>query len=84
LIVEGGIPRLAVSPFLYEEYEEYRFSQERTPMREGKFSPDGYWIVYEGWQSDSNQNIYLISANGALTEVITTDPGADFDPAWNR
>ncbi|MFN2176114.1 MAG: protein kinase domain-containing protein [Anaerolineales bacterium] len=83
LIVEGGIPRLAISPFLYEEYEEYRFSQERTPMREGKFSPDGFWIVYEGWQSDSNQNIYLISANGALTEAITTDTGADFDPAWN-
>jgi len=83
LIVEGGIPRLAVSPFLYEEYEEYRFSQERTPMREGKFSPDGFWILYEGWQTDSNQNIYLISANGALNEAITSDPAEDFDPAWN-
>ncbi len=83
LIAEGGIPRLAVAPFMYEDYEEYRFTQKSSPMREGRFSPDGFWIVFEGWLTDSNQNIYILAANGALREQLTSDPSADFDPNWS-
>jgi serine/threonine protein kinase len=83
LIADGGIPRLAVAPFLYEDYEEFRFTQESSPMREGRYSPDGFWIVFEGWLTDSNQNLFILAANGALREQLTFDPSADFDPTWS-
>jgi len=83
LIADGGIPRLAVAPFMYEDYEEYRFTQESSPMREGRYSPDGFWIVFEGWLMDSNQNLYILAVNGALREQLTSDPSADFDPSWS-
>jgi Tol biopolymer transport system component len=83
VIADGGIPRLAVAPFMYEDYEEFRFTQEPSPMREGRYSPDGFWIVFEGWLTDSNQNLYILAVNGALREQLTSDPSADFDPTWS-
>jgi len=83
LISSGGIPRLAVAPYQFEDYEEYRFTQDETPMREARYSPDGFWIAFEGWLPDSNQNIFIIASNGASREQVTSDPAVDFDPAWN-
>ena len=83
LIASGGIPRLALAPYQFEDYEEYRFTQDQTPMREARYSPDGFWIAFEGWLPDSNQNIFIIASNGASREQVTSDPAVDFDPAWN-
>jgi TolB protein len=83
LIASGGIPRLAVAPYQFEDYEEYPFTQDQTPMREARYSPDGFWIAFEGWLPDSNQNIFIIASNGASREQVTSDPAVDFDPAWN-
>lgn len=45
-------------------------------------SPDGYWIAYESWPNANNHDIYLMTANGANINRLTTDPGLDFGPAW--
>ena len=82
LVAFGGIPRLALAPFDLENYTEYVFSQEQSPKREGVYSPDGFWIVYEGWSEGSDQNIFIMASNGALIQQLTSEQSADFDPAW--
>ncbi|MFC1878326.1 protein kinase [Chloroflexota bacterium] len=78
----GGVPKLVLAPFDLEEYIEFRVSAEGLPMREGKFSPDGFWIAYEGWEGGSSHDIYVITVNGAGRQAVTTDPSIDFDVVW--
>lgn len=51
-------------------------------MREGRYSPDGLWIVYESWPKGGNHEIFIMTVNGAQRRQITDDPRNDFDPAW--
>jgi Tol biopolymer transport system component len=53
------------------------------PFANGHPSPDGLWIVYESWPTGANHDIYRMTVNGANVVRLTTDPGLDFDPAWN-
>ena len=46
------------------------------------FSPDGFWMVYEGVDELLNKDIYYMTASGATRTRLTTDPDDDFDPAW--
>ncbi len=52
-----------------------------TAMKEPMASPDGRWLVFEGWQGD-NHDIYIISVDGAQLSRLTTQGTFDFDPAW--
>ncbi len=83
LVSWEGIARLVMAPFDLENYVEFRVSQETIPMREGVFSPDGYWIAFEGWEVGGSHDIYVITVNGAGRRSVTNDPGFDMDPAWN-
>lgn len=47
-----------------------------------EFSPDGFYIVYEGEGNDENNDVYYMTATGANNLRITTDEGLEFDPAW--
>jgi Tol biopolymer transport system component len=78
----GGIPKLVTAPFDLENYIEFRVSSEGIPMREGKFSPDGYWIAFEGWEAGSSHNIYVVTVNGAGRLMVTKDPLNEFDVDW--
>jgi Tol biopolymer transport system component len=78
----GGIPKLVMAPFDLDEYLEFRVSSETIPMREGVFSPDGYWIAFEGWEAGGDHDIYVITSTGAGRRVVTTDPRWDIDPTW--
>ena len=51
-VAENGIPRVMIAPYVYEagKYNEYRVTKDPIPMREAVFSPDGYWIAFEGWE----------------------------------
>jgi len=53
------------------------------PIANGNSSPDGLWIVYESWPTGTNHDIYRMTVNGGNALRLTTDPGLDFDPAWN-
>jgi len=80
----GSVPFLILTPFGLEEYKEFRVGQdEPMPMQEGLISPDGLWIVYEGWTGDTGHDIYIMTVTGLARTRITTDPAVDFDPAWS-
>jgi eukaryotic-like serine/threonine-protein kinase len=53
-----------------------------TPIEDVNFSPDGYWIVYEGMDSEGNRDIYFMTITGSGRTRLTDDPKIDFDPAW--
>jgi serine/threonine protein kinase len=78
----GGIPALVAGSYNDNLYSEFRFDLGPTPAREARYSPDGLWLVFEGWPSGSNHDIYLISASGAGRVRLTTWERIDFDPAW--
>jgi Tol biopolymer transport system component len=46
------------------------------------YSPDGFYIAYEGVVEDNNVDIFYMTAAGGGRERITTDPESDFQPAW--
>jgi eukaryotic-like serine/threonine-protein kinase len=78
----GGIPRVLISPYSFANYTEYRVGQGNMPMRDAVFSPDGFWLAFEGWEVGGSHNIYVITATGAGLARVTNDPELDFDPAW--
>jgi Tol biopolymer transport system component len=47
-----------------------------------EYSPDGFYLLYEGESSDENNDIYYMTVTGANSIRITADEGLDFDPAW--
>jgi serine/threonine protein kinase len=46
------------------------------------FSPDGFYLLYEGEDKVENNDIYYMTVTGANSVRVTTDKGLDFDPAW--
>jgi len=53
-----------------------------TPIEDVQFSPDGFWIVYEGMDNEGNRDIYFMTITGSGRTRLTNDPKIDFDPAW--
>jgi Tol biopolymer transport system component len=51
-------------------------------MREGQYSPDGNWIVFESNPGSPNRDIYIMPASGGEFQPLTADDGFDFDPVW--
>lgn len=51
------------------------------PVLDAMYSPDGFWIIYEGIEGE-NYDIFVSTVTGANRTRVTTDPGVDFDPAW--
>jgi TolB protein len=81
---EKGIPRLFAARYPDGAADEFRVYQGTGgfPMRKGKFSPDGFWMVFESWPDGLNHDIFIMTPNGAERTQITTDPALDFDPVW--
>lgn len=46
------------------------------------YSPDGVFLAYEGGESGENNDIFYMDGTGENRTRVTTDPSADFDPAW--
>jgi serine/threonine protein kinase/Tol biopolymer transport system component len=46
------------------------------------YSPDGFYLLYEGEGGDENNDILYMTVTGANSTRITTDKGLDFDPTW--
>jgi serine/threonine protein kinase/Tol biopolymer transport system component len=53
-----------------------------TPIEDVSFSPDGFWIVYEGMDNEGNRDVYFMTITGSGRTRLTNDPKIDFDPAW--
>lgn len=52
------------------------------PVEDVEYSPDGFWVAFEGEDEKENRDIYVTTLTGANRIRLTTDPGRDFDPAW--
>jgi eukaryotic-like serine/threonine-protein kinase len=77
----------AFRPWLMRiDYEDLSQEARRmnfiTPIEDVEFSSDGFWIVYEGMDSDGNRDIYFMTVTGSGRTRLTNDPKIDFDPAW--
>jgi dipeptidyl aminopeptidase/acylaminoacyl peptidase len=81
-LAEGSIPQLAVATYGIQPYQEYKMILEQSPMRDGRFSPDGYWVAYEGWPAGNNHDIYIMTLNGSERQALATNPALDYDPSW--
>jgi Tol biopolymer transport system component len=76
-------------PWLLQIRFEDRQTQAPSRLRLGaisiqnvSYSPDGFWMVYEGLDDRGNIDIYYMTASGATRTRLTNDPTDDFDPAW--
>ncbi len=55
----------------------------QTPVEDVEFSPDGFWLTFEGRDNNTgNRDIYIMTVAGSGRTRLTNDPGVDFDPAW--
>ena len=77
----------AFRPWLMQvDYEDLSQDPRRmnfvTPIEDVSFSPDGYWIAFEGMDGEGNREIYFITIAGSGRTRLTNDPKIDFDPAW--
>lgn len=80
----GGIHRAVLAPYTNNDFSSHRIGPEQIPMRESVFSPDGYWIAFEGWEAggDPGHHIYIISSTGSGLFRVTSGSLIDFDPDW--
>ncbi len=53
-----------------------------TPIEDVSVSADGYWLVFEGMDSEGNREIYYMTVAGSGRTRLTNDPKIDFDPVW--
>ncbi len=51
------------------------------PCETADFSIDGWWLAFD-LKKDGNTDIYMMTPTGANLTRLTTNPGADFHPAW--
>lgn len=47
-----------------------------------EYSPDGFYLTYEGVGESGNVDIFYMTLSGGDRERLTTDPAKDFHPAW--
>jgi Tol biopolymer transport system component len=77
----------AFRPWLMQlDYEDLSQDPRRlnfvTPIEDISFSPDGYWLAFEGMDAEGNREIYFMTVAGSGRTRLTNDPKIDFDPAW--
>lgn len=46
------------------------------------YSPDGFYLAYEGVVETGNVDVFFMTLSGGDRVRLTTSPGQDFDPAW--
>ncbi|MBV6396546.1 MAG: Protein TolB [Anaerolineales bacterium] len=59
-----------------------RLNYGSPPIEFVSFSPDGFWLIFEGQDEAGNTDIFMMTVNGGNRLRLTDDPGADFSPAW--
>jgi Tol biopolymer transport system component len=54
----------------------------QRPTLEGRYSPDGEWILFESWPDGNNHDLYIMDIQGKNIMRLTTDPGSDMNAVW--
>jgi len=55
---------------------------KQLPVEDLTYSPDGFWLAFEGEDVGENKDILYMTITGANRTRVTSDKGLDFDPAW--
>ena len=67
------VPWLVAGYYDEGNYTEFSIQLGPLPMREGRYSPDGLWLVFEGWPAGGNHEIFIMTTNGASLKQITEE-----------
>lgn len=78
----GGTPTIILAPIEDDGFSEIRLTPRNSPARSGAYSPDGKWLVYEGWPDGDNHDIYLLDLTNLTNIRLTSEASFEFDPAW--
>lgn len=73
---------VAVTLSTTEQQDQSAIYSGPVPMREGKYSPDGLWLVFESWAKAGNHEVSIMNTNGSNLRNLTESPSYDFDPEW--
>lgn len=69
---------MSIDPVDLGDAQGNRVPLNVLPVEDAEFSPDGFWIVYEGNNRDI---LYIMLTGGGRTPINTGDSPA-FDPVW--
>lgn len=64
------------------EEQGTRLTFSALTIEDVEYSPDGFWLVYEGEEAGQNKDIVYMTVTGANRTRVTTYEGLDFDPTW--
>jgi Tol biopolymer transport system component/DNA-binding winged helix-turn-helix (wHTH) protein len=80
----GGILSIPLSPGSSEATGAPVSLTQGTNYRKGlpTFSPDGRRIAYTDFRGGSNQDVWVMDADGKNPLQLTTDPAIDWAPSW--
>ncbi len=59
-----------------------RLTFSAPTIEDVEYSPDGFWLIYEGEEAGENKDILYMTVTGANRTRLTADEGLDFDPTW--
>ena len=79
---QGGTPSIMLAPVEDDGFSEIRLTPRNSPARSGAYSPDGKWLVYEGWPEGDNHDIFLLNLTDLTTTRLTEMSSLEFDPVW--
>ncbi|MCE1254072.1 MAG: serine/threonine-protein kinase [Anaerolineae bacterium] len=77
----SSLPWLAARQVEDKAAPEVRLS-DRRPALHPRYSPDGYWIVFESKQDNTLSDIYLMNNNGGQITRLTQNQSPSYDPVW--
>jgi eukaryotic-like serine/threonine-protein kinase len=55
---------------------------DARPAWDVDVSPDGIWLVFEGWGYGNNRDILIMMSNGGSLTRLTDDEFVDMNPVW--
>ena len=83
-IMMGSLVSVPISPKTSEAAGTPESLTQGTSYRKGlpAFSPDGRKIAFTEFRGGTNQDIWVIDADGRNPTQLTTDPAIDWAPSW--
>jgi eukaryotic-like serine/threonine-protein kinase len=83
-MIRGNISSVSVSPASGKALGAPAALTQDTSLRKATplFSPDGRKIAYTQFSGGTNQDIWVMDADGSNPTQLTTDPAIDCAPSW--
>lgn len=73
---------MSVSATDHSDQQGKRMQINLVTIQNVDYSPDGFYLAYEGVEDENNVDIFYMTTAGGGPTRITTDPALDFHPVW--